>query len=491
MRKVHKSILPAIALATVALTGISCNGGNQLAGGGIGGTGITTGTVTGFGSIFVNGVEFDTTGATRVVDEMESVSTGSDDATVLGQGMVVTVAGSVNADGVTGSALSVSYDEMVEGPVGNTPVENADMTAKTFGIFDLNVVANRNTTVYVNTDYPSLGMDRVLEVSGFIDADGNLQATRIVDHGVIGPASVVQLKGTVSLFNGVDSFMLGGITVGFDGNTVFRDLPGGPVNGQYVEAVGSLASATVIQATIIEMKQANVTLTGEVSLEGIVSAFHSAADFLVNGQPVDASAATFVPAQLANSVADNQRVEVEGQISAGVLIASQVAQRGGNVDISGRVVSTSPVAGTLQVEVVSGQPLLTVSVDSRTQMEDEQYHQGALTLADLNAGDEVVIEGYLDSNGPVIARHLERSALDKYELKGPVDMASGNALSGSVTILGVTMPTSDTTGFDDIDNQPYANGGDDFYSLVMPGDLVKVEDNVPVDGIADEVEFER
>ena len=33
------------------------------------------------------------------------------------------------------------------------------------------------------------------------------------------------------------------------------------------------------------------------------------------------------------------------------------------------------------------------------------------------------------------------------------------------------------------------NGGDDFYSLVNPGDLVEIEDRKPVDGVADEVEL--
>jgi Domain of unknown function (DUF5666) len=490
MNKKLKHRIPALLLAAIALTGISCGGGNQLAGGGIGGTGITTGTVTGFGSIFVNGVEFGTAGATRTVDGTESVSNGSDDDTVLGQGMVVTVTGSENADGVTGTARSVSYDEVVEGPVMQTPVENVDMTAKNFSVFDLNVVANRNTTVYVNTDYQSLAQDRMVELSGFFDAAGNLQATRIADHGVIGPASVVQLKGNVSQFNGVDTFTLGSVTIGFDGNTVFTNLPGGVMNGQYVEVAGSLAAADMIHATRIELQQAT-TLTGEVSLEGIVTVFHGTGDFLVNGQQVNASAATFVPAQLENTLSVNQRVEVEGEINAGVLVATQIEQRGGNVELSGRVILTSPVAGNLQVEIVSGQPLITISVDNRTQMEDEQYHQGALTLADINAGDEVAVEGYTGGAGSVIARQLERVALEKYELKGPVDAASGNALSGSITILGVAMQTADTTVFEDAASQPYPNGGDDFFSQVAPGELVKVEDDVPVDGIADAVEFKQ
>lgn len=486
-----RKIMSRFLTGAVALAVVSCGGGTQLAGGGIGGTGITSGTVTGFGSIFVNGVEFATNGATRVVDESTSISNGADDSSVLGQGMVVTVSGTVNVDGKSGIARLVSYDEVVEGPVRDVPVENADMTARTFHIFDLAVVASSTSTVYVNTGYPTLAMDRVLEVSGFFDATGTLQATRIVDHGASAPSSTVQLKGTVSQFDGIGTFLLGTITVHFDGTTVFTNLPGSVANGEYIEAVGTLADANTINAARIEQKQSGLALTGDVSLEGIITDFTSQADFTVSGQPVDATAATFVPAQLGGMLADDQRVEIDGVMNAGILVALRVTQRAGNVDLAGRIVSTDPVAGTLQVEVVSGQPSIPVSIDNRTQMEDEIYDQERFTLTDLNAGDEVIVEGYLGGGGTVIARQLERRTLSRYEVQGPVDQASGNALSGSVTILGVTMSTGQMTAFEDVDDQPFANGGDDFFGQVTPGDLVKMEDNVSPDGLADEVEFER
>lgn len=491
MRNYLKSTLPAMLLALVALAGVSCGGSDQLAGGGIGGTGITSGTLTGFGSIFVNGVEFDTTGATRTVDDMSSVSNGMDDDTVLGQGMVVTVNGSINSDGVTGTTTSVSYDGVVEGPVQALPVENPDMTAKTFGVFDFIVIADRNATVYVNTDYLSLDKDRVVEVSGFFDAAGNLRATRIEDHGVSGPGTIVQLKGNVSLFNGVDTFMLGSVTIRFDSSTVFQGLPGVVTNGQYVEVAGLLDSPVSIHATRIELEHAGFTYSGDVSLEGIVTDFVDAGDFRVSGQQIDASAASFVPAQLGAGLGNDRRVEVKGLLNAGVLMATQVEQRSGDVGAAGRVVSTNTGAGTFMLEVVSSQPAITVSIDSRTQIEDELYHLSAFTLDDLNAGDEVNIEGYLDSSGAVIARQLERRVLDKYQLKGPVDAAAGDAQTGSITILGVIMQTDNSTGFEDVNDQPFPNGGNDFFTRVLPGDLVKFEDEVPVDGIADEAEFEN
>ena len=66
MKRVTLKNLLALIFITLLLT--SCGGGGSTIAG-IGGTGITTsGTITGFGSIFVNGVEYDLTGAGITVD---------------------------------------------------------------------------------------------------------------------------------------------------------------------------------------------------------------------------------------------------------------------------------------------------------------------------------------------------------------------------------------------------------------------------------------
>ena len=59
---ISKSIL-AILILTPLLIQTACNesgGGGLLAGGGIGGTGISVGEISGFGSVIVNDIDFDT-----------------------------------------------------------------------------------------------------------------------------------------------------------------------------------------------------------------------------------------------------------------------------------------------------------------------------------------------------------------------------------------------------------------------------------------------
>ena len=83
-----------------------------IAGGGIGGTGIiSSGTVSAHGSIFVNGIRFETDEAEIIIDGRVA----REDE--LGLGMVVLVTGTINEDGVTGVAQRVVYDEEVQGPI--------------------------------------------------------------------------------------------------------------------------------------------------------------------------------------------------------------------------------------------------------------------------------------------------------------------------------------------------------------------------------------
>ena len=487
-----KKSAPVIYLAVCVLL-VSCGTGDmQLAGGGIGGTGITSGKVTGFGSVFVNGIEFDTTGASRNIDDVVTVSTGFDDETVLGSGMVVTITGTINPDGVTGSATSINYDEVVKGPITSTPVEDPDGVHKTFNVFDMPVSIDRNSTVFVNTDYPSLLLHDVVEISGFFDNAGTLVATRLAREGVLGQGTVVEIRGTVSDFDGIDTFSVGALTVTFDGTTVFEDLPGTVTNGQYVEVNGVLQGGASLLASRIEREDSNLSYyTGEINVEGLVTVFTSIGSFLLDGVPVDASNATFSPTALAGTLANNQLVEVEGTISGGTIMADQVEQRSGVVKLAGQVTVKDVNGSTFSLEIVAGQPAIVVKVDSQTQLEDELLQVKPFTLLQINAGDPLLVQGYIDNTGGVIAGAVKRRILDKHQLTGQVSAAGGDATSGSVTILGVTMSTDNRTEFEDRNDQQFPGGGDDFYNQLSNGDIVELEDDMPVDGVADEVELKN
>jgi hypothetical protein len=101
----------------VILIGCSGDGGGGLtAGGGIGGTGITIGAVSGFGSIIVNDKVYDTTFAEIVVDG-ETTGTGDQVARdALDKGKIVRIERDLMDDS-TETVTRVVYNDNVEGPV--------------------------------------------------------------------------------------------------------------------------------------------------------------------------------------------------------------------------------------------------------------------------------------------------------------------------------------------------------------------------------------
>ncbi|MBW2209146.1 MAG: hypothetical protein JRG79_19770, partial [Deltaproteobacteria bacterium] len=225
-----------------------------------------------------------------------------------------------------------------------------------------------------------------------------------------------------------------------------------------------------------------------VSIQGLVTDFTGIGSFMVNGQPVDASAAEFEPASLAASLDNNASVEVSGSIVSGVLQAAEVEQRGGEIKIIAPVTIFDAGAGWVNVSVVTGQPDIRVQTDSQTQFEDERDGMDDCSLSAMAFGTGLIVEGFINGDSGVLASSIKCDDLEKIKLRGPLDAASGDDMSGTVKILGVTIATDVDTKFEDGDDAPIS--GTSFFGTVSPGDPAEFQDKLPADGIADEVEIE-
>ena len=423
-----KQLFHSLVLILLGSTLFGCGGGGG--GGlvsGIGGTGITaSGTITGFGSIFVNGVEFETGAAEVTLDD----NTGSEGDLRLG--MVVRVQGTVDDSGTRGTASKVEFDDDVQGPLSGPIVAGPDGLSSTFTVLGVGVRADGTKTVFDGVSLDTLAVNDWLEVSGFFDGAGVLQATRIEKKGDFQPTlSEVELKGTVSGLSGT-SFTLGSFTVEFAGADLSR-VPGGVItDGLPVEVKGTLSGTTITANRIAQEDDLFGDDEAKVSLEGIVSNFVSNSSFTVAGQAVNASAAIFEPAGLV--LADGVEVEVEGPIVAGVLQAVKVEARGGNIKLEARVSAVNNPPGTLTLQFVPG--TLNVVVDSRTTLRDDTGVDDSLTLNEIVATDFLEVEAFRDdSSGALIATEIRRDTLDDDILQGPLDACAADT---SVTLLGLT-----------------------------------------------------
>jgi len=474
-----------IAFALVAALALGCGAGD-LAGGGIGGSGVSSGAVTAFGSIFVTGTEYDTTGAAVTLERVASP------ASALRLGMVVVVEG--DRTDATGTADRVSYDDEIEGPI--TAITVVSLDEKRLAILGQVVTIERTLTRFDASggsavpDFDTIAVNDLVEVSGFRRA-ADIQATYVEKKGVAGANVPVELKGTVSGVAG-QSFMLGTMLVNWTNATTLDGLPsGGPTNGDFVEVEGTLTNATTVAATRIEREGAFSGNVDDFEIEGAVTQFTSLASFRVDGQLVNASGAgvQFEPNN-PGFVRDGVRVEVEGSLVNGTLNATKVKQRDGEARVHAEIPVGGVNAAANTVQLLG----ITIRADASTQFEDKLLNNPNLRIADLVAGDFLEVRGVEDGAGGILATEIEREdGPDDVRLRGSVSAIDLIPAGGrSVSIIGAVVPTDSNTQFSGFSGS--VNDEDDFYATVQIGDLLDAEDQE--DGVetaidvADEISFE-
>lgn len=307
-----------ILIAATALVLTSCGPG-QVAG--IEGSGApapvtATGSITAFGSIFVNGVEYATTGAQIQIDDQPGMESQ------LAIGEIVTVTGTLNADNVTGTATQVTFSGNALGPVASVSAPT-----ETFVVLGQTVAVTHTTTFDPNIQpagIAGIASGARVEVSGFPDSSGQILASRIQ----LAPASTaLRVEGVVQ---GLDSkgqtrvFQINALSVDYSG--AMLNGTSTLANGSLVEVAGSsLSAAGALLATTVTVLPARAGAPdsrGEV--EGVITAFTSISDFVVNDQHVTTNASTQFNLN-GIPLGVNVRVEVEGSFdSSGTLVATSV-----------------------------------------------------------------------------------------------------------------------------------------------------------------------
>lgn len=503
-----KNQLTTTALsAAIALTVVACgpSGSGGLAG--IGGSGyVSSGSVTGFGSVFVNGVEFETDSATLYDVDGDIDGVQAD----LAIGMIVKVAGSINANGVSGTATSIIFDDELQGPVSG--IQGTYDVKRSFSVLDITVIMDSGSTTFdVSDDViappPIFDFDTIrdnnnVEISGFFDSSGNLQATRVElkEIDFVENSSIVEVKGITANVNiGDRSFNLGS-----DPGSLFvdaldatlEDLPNDElVNNQLVEVKGTFTTITnTIKATKVEAEDDSIDDTNEFELEGLISGYvNKNTIFNIGSISVDASKATFEPTTLV--LEDNLRVEAEGAVVDGVLIATEIELEGGEIKIHADVTFVDPGSSTFTVTPVSGQDAITITVTTDTQLENDVIEIEPFTLNNLNKGDFVEVQGFENDSSGITATEVEVKELSDVIVQGYATAAMGDAITGgTMTVLGLefNFGASDTTDFEDENDKPMGSAEINalIAAIATTPQLVKIKDNEPGDGIADEIDLE-
>lgn len=430
---------------------------------------VSKGTISGFGSVIVNGVKYDTTTALFGIDGRGGAQSD------LSVGDVVVVEGTVNEDGTSPTANSVTFDDAVEGPISAI-----DLGGQTLTALGQVVRVDADTSFDDSISPPSLeglNVSDVVEISGFFLADGSISATRIEPKPAGGELELTGLVSNVV----ATTFEINGFVVDFSMAMIENFPDGTPEEGQRVEAKGDgLGGGGELVATRVEFKGNDFGDDGDrAEIEGFITRFVSATDFDVEGVTVMTDAQTVYENGTSADLALNRKVEVEGDINAaGVLVATRV-----EIKASGfiRIDSLVEDVQASQLTVLG----LVITVDASTRLEDKSSQDlEPFDLMDVMVSDYVEIRGYEDARG-IVATRLEREDFDgDVALRGFVDSVN----EPGFTIMGVSVSTGGATTYSDLDGSPLTAG--EFFAQAN-GRLVEASGTL--NGaviVADDVQFE-
>ncbi|MDI9244559.1 DUF5666 domain-containing protein [Marinobacter sp. CHS3-4] len=435
-------------------------GGLDVAEGGIRGTGSSVGPVSGFGSVFLNGVEFSTDGIlNRAVESDDGISTESE----LSEGMILRIEGQWLQNG-QGVADEMHYDDTLRGPIDAIAPDSSGEFV-TLTVMGQTVRVDRQTVIR-GTTYTNLlagsGVGDHVRVSAWRQADGTYRAGYV---GVLAPdLNNIELEGSVSSVDtSLDQFSIGTITVEYDDGTVMfgSGLTEADLNSaEVLEVEGSLSGNTLFAVSIDrdDARRFRRGGTDDIELTATISSSYTPSgaaslpgEFTVGDLTIQVTSATELEdgLDLADLTA-GVLVQVEGEfLSDSLVMAEEIEFREGNSKVKGVVSSIDNdrlFIGGVEVRVTSSTILV---VEDGTDV----------SLATLPVGSTTVeVEGVETEQGAdvfirALKMEVDSEAEDlndrnQFELEGQLRDIS--QIPGTISILGVRMNDNGA----DYDNVP-------------------------------------
>jgi len=265
------------------------------------------GPITELSSATVNGIRYDTNAANVIVNGQPG------NVSDLKLGQLVAIEGDANLGAATGTADRIEYSATVIGPV-----ESIDATLDRLLVMGQTVFANADTEFDPSIDpdtFAGLALGATTQISGFLNADGDIVATRIDPDTT---STSVQLLGIVA---GLDLtnllFSVNRLIVDYSSAT-FIDLPTGmPNDGLLVGLRGSLANGVLAVNQIASINNLASTPGERVRLGGIVTRLASATDFDLNGFPVTTNVNTGYVNGVVGDLQVSAEITIDGEVSPG------------------------------------------------------------------------------------------------------------------------------------------------------------------------------
>jgi hypothetical protein len=444
----------SVTFIAVAAMLVSCGGGGGggtvIGGGGIGGTGISQGTVTGVGSIDLNGSVFTTTNDTPVaIDDQTGTFASLRSELERRIGSVATVKVTfANASG--GTANEIALKDNLQGKITTTDCATGTITA-----MGKTIIVDASTKFQpAGITCASLSANDLIEVSGVEDND-RILASFVERKGTFQPGvTEVEVKGTISNLAG-NTFDIGNLKVNvLPGTTVIDNSLGALANGQTVEVKGNSYAAGNLNASKIEAFVMGISARDNerVELEGLVAKCTGVpcTSFTIGDKDVSITATTKFKDGLNSDLVNGRKVEVEGLVQGGKVVAEKVEFKsagsgGGGSGGGGSSVKIEAAADDAGNASTNSFQVLGITIKANALTE---FKGGISNAGDIVAGDGVDVRGYANGASEVIAAEIAKQSgggNQRVTLQGPI--ASQNAGGGTFTfaILGVPVKANGAT----------------------------------------------
>lgn len=389
-----------LSAGLLALLLSGCGGGVGTNGTGAAPQSAGTGTVTGFGSVIIDGVAYDDSQADVWAEDAEDKARAE---VKLGQRVSVEYEAAEGAGKPLAKRISVQATlrgkvELVEGAtltlLGQTVQINVDATAGPVTV--LEGVATLSSLV-----------GQGVEIHALETTDGvsrSWQATRIEAIGGQDEGGDVRVSGRISALNAANAltrqFSIGPLQVSIEPSRLDADTAGALANGQMVRVLARQSDYDAAQSTlsarrvlVVSAPQVNAQAT--LTLTGLVSDLDEATKtFELDGQKVGYASAVFAPSTA--TLRNRRYVVVTASSQGGGVVQAktvQVPQGLESTELHGTVMGFDAVAGRFQVRGTW------VRFGDATTFED-------CGVAQWGNGAYVEVDGLVEASGTVLARKI-------------------------------------------------------------------------------------
>lgn len=368
---------------------------------------IKTGTITGFGSIYIDGKRY-------ITDNAAVTTNGNTGRSItdLSVGMRVSLLVNESNDGSDSEATQVSYERDIEGQVvsidRNNNLINVAGTA----------IAYNNLTHFIGVSESSLRVGERIEASGIVNQQGQYIASYIeIDNDESNDGQEYTIGFISNLDVNNQTFELNSLTVNFA--EAIGDTPSA---GALVKVAGQVVNG-VFTASYIDIegqedyRQWEDDALNRLEIHGIITALSPDNTTLsING--VVYNIAENVVLEGTSSLIVNDLVEIYVNTDTNTITKIELENEQYRLD--GKVKGTiSEIDSNVKTITVNG-VLYAIVASSRFEDDNDQF----IRFEQLSVNDKVEVVFVIDSQGQRLIQRLERESDDEFreewELEGPI-----------------------------------------------------------------------